>query len=147
MGKTKNGLYPCDDDDCDNWFKQYRSTDKYCSLGCAAKNAKPKTVKISNPIANFSKKRIIQNLQYNSDIIIFLAKPENTICPIKGIPTTDVHHKKGRIGFADDWARDNKIPLLLDQRFWVALSREGHKFVEEHPDWAKENGFSLNRLS
>jgi len=49
--------------------------------------------------------------------------------------TTDIHHKKGRIG-----------KLYLDITFWIALSREGHCMVEENPEWAKENGYSLDRL-
>jgi hypothetical protein len=94
------------------------------------KSKKPKT------IPKFSKKRTVENLKYDVLRIEFLGKPENKICPITKQPTTDVHHKKGRIG-----------SLLLDTRYWVALSREGHKFVEENPLWAKENGFSLDRLS
>jgi len=88
------------------------------------------------PIKKVSDKRTLENLKYQSQRIIFLGKPENKICPITKKPTTDIHHKKGRIG-----------SLFLDERYWVALSREGHKYVEEHPEWAKENGYSLNRLS
>jgi len=49
--------------------------------------------------------------------------------------TTDIHHKKGRIG-----------KLYLETTFWIALSREGHRMVEENPEWAKEQGYSLDRL-
>ena len=87
------------------------------------------------PIAKVSDKRKIENLKYTAQRIIFLGKKENKKCPITGKPTTDVHHKKGRVG------------SLFLERYWVALSREGHKFVEENPEWAKENGYSLNRLS
>ena len=87
-------------------------------------------------IPNVSKKRKIENLQYQVLRAEFLNKPENKICPITKLPTTDIHHKKGRIG-----------SLFLNTDYWVALSREGHKFVEENPEWAKENGYSLNRLS
>lgn len=99
-----------------------------------AHNIKPEK-KVQKPIARRSKKRTIEELQYNSDRIIFLAKPENQICPITKQQTTEVHHQKGRIG-----------KLLLDQRFWIALSTEGHRQVELNPEWAKENGFSLSRL-
>lgn len=92
--------------------------------------------KPQKPIKKVSDKRSVENLQYSADRIVFLGKPENKICPITKKPTTDVHHKKGRVG-----------SLFLDQRYWVALSREGHKYVEENPEWAKTNGFSLNRLS
>lgn len=91
---------------------------------------------IPKPIKKVSEKRSVENLKYIAQRIVFLGKPENKICPITKKPTTDIHHKKGRIG-----------SLLLDERYWVALSREGHKYVEENPDWAKEHGYSLNRLS
>ena len=93
------------------------------------------TVKTVKPIPKVSDKRKVENLKYLAQRIIFLGKKENQICPITKQPTTDVHHKKGRTG-----------TLYLDENYWVALSREGHKFVEENPIWAKENGYSLNRL-
>ncbi|WP_262885687.1 hypothetical protein [Myroides sp. LoEW2-1] len=43
---------------------------------------------------------------------------------------------KGRVG-----------SLFLDTRYWLAVSREGHRMIEENPKWAKEKGYSLNRLS
>lgn len=86
-------------------------------------------------IPKVSDKRKVENLKYLAQRIVFLGKKENQICPITKTPTTDVHHKKGRTG-----------SLYLDETYWVALSREGHKFVEENPEWAKENGYSLNRL-
>lgn len=61
---------------------------------------------------------------------------EHPVCPITGEKTTDVHHKKGRLG-----------KLLLDQRFWLAVSRKGHKWIEENPLEAKKLGYSLSRLA
>lgn len=81
--------------------------------------------------------------------IKFMERPENKMCPVfpkSQYSTTDVHHMKGRVGFADKHARDNNIPLLIDERFWLAVSRRGHKWIEGHPDQAKERGFSKNRL-
>lgn len=98
------------------------------------KKTKPKAA--SHKIPKVSKKRKIENLQYSADRLIFLSRPENKICPITGTTTTDVHHKKGRIG-----------SLLLNQKYWLAVSREGHQKIEENPEWAKEMGYSLNRLS
>lgn len=62
------------------------------------------------------------------------------------IPTT-VHHAKGRIGYADDWARENEVPLLLDVRFFVALCFDAHRYAEENPEKAKEEGLSFDRLT
>jgi hypothetical protein len=87
-------------------------------------------------IKKVSYKRKLEDIIYKSERIKFLMLDCNKVCPITKQPTTDVHHSKGRIG-----------TLYLDKRYWIALSREGHKYVEEHPEWARENGFSLSRLS
>ncbi len=89
---------------------------------------KPKPSKISH----LSNKRKKENKEYLTLREVFL---NNKFCPITGDPATQVHHKKGRIG-----------KLLTDVRFWLAVSAEGHKKIEENPEWAKEKGYSLNRL-
>lgn len=61
-------------------------------------------------------------------------------------PCTDVHHAKGKQGYADDYARLNDLPLLLDERFWVPVGRECHVKIETNPAWAKKMGYSLSRL-
>jgi len=135
---------------CREKFEPRYFLDKFCgSTSCTEAENKYKEEKLKErqkkpnlqlskmkPIKKVSDKRALENIIYNSERIKFLQLPENRICPITNQPTTDVHHMKGRIG-----------SLLLDKRFWKALSREGHKFVEENPIWAKENGYSLNRLT
>ncbi len=61
-------------------------------------------------------------------------------------PATQVHHMMGKIGYADQWARENGIHLWLDKRFWLPVSQRGHDWIENHPEQAKEEGLSLNRL-
>ena len=97
---------------------------------------KPKEKKVFKPIPKISKKRKVENLQYQVSRIEFLGKKENLICPVTGEKTTEIHHKKGRVG-----------SLFLDTRFWLAVSRKGHKKIEENPEWAKKEGYSLSRLS
>ena len=123
---------------CGTEFKQYNSLNTFCSAACKFKYSKPVNIKLKamKPISKVSDKRKIENAKYSVLRIEFLGKPENKICPITGWPTTDIHHKKGRIG-----------DLFLDTKYWVALSREGHQHVEDNPEWAKENGYSLDRLS
>ncbi len=58
----------------------------------------------------------------------------------------DIHHMMGRIGYADKWARDNDIPLLIDQRFWLPVSRKGHFKIGEEPAWARDMKFCLPRI-
>lgn len=125
----------CRNPECGKLYFKFKTTDKYCSFECSRKCEKPPNLKLT-PISKVSKKRQIENAKYAVLRIEFLGKKENAICPITKQPTTDVHHKKGRVG-----------SLFLDTKHWIALSREGHKFVEENPEWAKENGYSLNRLS
>lgn len=60
---------------------------------------------------------------------------------------TTVHHQMGRIGYADQWARENDIPLLLDERYWLPTSMDGHTKIENNPEWAIENGYSYSRLA
>ena len=115
-------------------WKQYNSLQKCQCEECRSSLVhKPKK---SYVIPKVSEKRKIDNLKYLAQRIVFLGKKENKICPITGFPATEVHHKKGRIG-----------DLFLDTKHWIALSREGHQFVEDNPEWAKKNGYSLDRLS
>ena len=96
---------------------------------------KQKTIKEFKPIPKISQKRKIENAKYIVLRIEFLGKKENSICPVTGEKTTEIHHKKGRVG-----------SLFLDTKFWLGVSRNGHLKIENNPEWAKEKGFSENRL-
>lgn len=62
---------------------------------------------------------------------------DNQICECCNTSTaTDLHHAAGRIG-----------SLLTDTRYFKALCRGCHTEVELNPEWAKENGLSVNRLN
>lgn len=128
----------CRNPNCENKFTPYKTTDKYCSGKCAMKCKKPdlKLKPVYKPIKKVSEKRKIENLKYAAQRIIFLGKPKNKICPVTGKETTEIHHKKGRTG-----------SLFLDENYWLAVSREGHRLIEENPEWAKEKGYSIDRLS
>lgn len=102
------------------------------------KNTKTSTNKKPKPIRKVSEKQEKLNKEYSKLRVEFLSLPENQICPITKTSTTDVHHKKGRKGFADEWARENNIPLIIDVRFFMAVSREGHDKIHNNPIWAKE---------
>lgn len=70
-------------------------------------------------------------------------------CGVHGPPCipTDVHHVCGRgEGFIDTWAEERGIVRLLDTRYWLLVCREAHDEIEAKPDWAKENGYSEDRL-
>lgn len=124
---------------CQRHYKTYRA--------CVNAEKSIREVKPRKPLPKISKKRAVENAKYTVAKIQFMSRPENKVCPVTGQPTTDIHHKCGRVGFADQWARTNNVTLLLDSRFWLAVSREGHRQIEENPGWAKEMGFSLDRLA
>lgn len=45
-----------------------------------------------------------------------------------------VHHKRGR------------GPYLLDTTTWLAACMSCHRYIEDHPEIAKENGWSESRM-
>jgi hypothetical protein len=87
------------------------------------------------PIKKVSDKRKTENKDYTKVRKVFL---ESLIfCQVKGCKelATEVHHQKGRIG-----------KLLTDISYFLGVCRECHNKIELQPTWAKENGYSLNRL-
>mgnify|MGYP003433518007 CR=1 FL=1 len=83
-----------------------------------------------------SKKRAQQERHYTIQRGLFLEN--NPICQVKGCrsQSTEIHHKKGRIG-----------DLLTDVRFFLAVCRSHHNYIEHNPAEAKEHGYSLSRLT
>lgn len=57
-------------------------------------------------------------------------------CGVRGcqLPAVDPHHMKGRGKY------------LLDTSTWLPVCRDHHTYIENNPDWAKEQGYSLSRL-
>lgn len=53
---------------------------------------------------------------------------QHPTCPVTGERTIDIHHSVAREGA---W--------LLLRRYWIAVSRRGHRLIEDHPIWAWEN--------
>jgi AMMECR1 domain-containing protein len=105
--------------------------DKYCQP-CWYSIEKPKSI---SPV---SKKRQVEMDEYSKKRLAFLAL--HVTCQAKLVGCTgsssDVHHSKGRIG-------DN----YLNMSTWVALCRSCHSYIEQHPEEAKELGFSQSRLN
>lgn len=59
---------------------------------------------------------------------------------------TQVHHMRGKgMGYFDDWARERGITKLMDERFWLAVSFDGHRKITDESAWAEQNGFTLKR--
>ena len=50
----------------------------------------------------------------------------------------------GRVGYADDWARDNKISLYLDIRFWKPCCLAHNLELENNPELSKK--YQLSKI-
>lgn len=85
------------------------------------------------PIRKVSKKQAGKIRDYLKVRLVFMN--DNPFCAVCGKSATDVHHRKGKIG-----------ELLTVARHFLAVCRSCHTQIEENPEWAKEQGYSLNRL-
>ena len=99
---------------------------------CKWHDKKPKGLKRA-PIKQVSGKQAKKNRAYSVMRKTFME--QHPLCKRCGAPATDLHHSKGRVG-------DN----MLDTTTWISLCRSCHTYIEEHPEYAKKNGYSENRL-
>ena len=114
----------------------YKTTDKYCSIVCQLLNSSNTIYKLKKKprksIKGLSDKEL-QRLKYYRFIREeFMIQPENKICPVTGLQTTEIHHKAGRIG-----------DKLFDDSLFLAVSRKGHSWIHEHPKEAREKGWLI----
>lgn len=96
-----------------------------------------------SPIAKVSGKMAGVIVEYSKEKGIWIPGKMCVVFPDK--PAIDVHHRKGKTGYADKWARTNGITLFMDKRFWYPVSREGHIKITANTQWARDNGFDLPR--
>ena len=146
----------CTHKGCNKEFKLYKSTDKYCSPGCAYASQKSRPNKKLSPIKPMSEKRKRESYAYTKKRKIFLSLAANRFCPvcvavfdgvidreeIEGantiffyqgiIETIEIHHKAGRIG-----------RLLNYVPFWLAVSSCGHDWIHAYPEKAYKLGFLI----
>ena len=98
------------------------------------KGAKVKPKKEAKPIPKVSPKMAAALQIYSNKKKELI---EGKVCGVCGLDAKDIHHKKGR----------NTIELLLDERYWLFVCRHCHSIIENRPLWAKEFGYSLDRLA
>ncbi len=119
---------------------------------CATHNAElrkaermAKKVKIVKPIRKVSAQRSSQMFSYSANKAAFLKGKKCPIYPME--PCTSLHHMAGRTGYIDEWATEKGITATMDERYWLACSVRGHERIELNPQWAKEKGYSVSRLT
>lgn len=143
----------CIVDDCDNPVENRDN-------GLCATHNKLSRKKVSQPkkkkrIRLASKKHVKDITEYVARKKEFFKKPKNNICCVCGQKGVDsIHHTKGKVGYADEWARENGISLLNDTRFWAPihsfvsnprLGEPCHRYIETHDEFAREIGLKLTR--
>lgn len=103
---------------------------------------KPEKVekKKAKPIKKHSVKRKADEREYSFNRKEFLNLPENKKCFVDGCNrnANTIEHLKGRKGYADDFARLNDIPLLLDDRFWKPCCLKHNLEFETNPELSKK---------
>lgn len=121
----------CKADNCGN----YVFGGNYCKWHQHLRPKKEKPPKVYKPIKKISKKLSKELNTYSVLRKEFLSKPENMFCAVyPHLLAVEVHHMRSRGKY------------LNDTSTWLAVSREGHMFIEMNPELAKERGFSMSRL-
>jgi hypothetical protein len=110
---------------------QYLIQRQQQKLGLAVKEEKKK-----KPISVKSVKRLAEEKLYLKKKKEYLTA--HIRCEVKGCNrvSEDCHHKRGRVG-----------KLLYDEKYFMAVCREHHTEIENHPELAIKNGYSLKRLN
>lgn len=127
--------------DCGNYATS--NTDKCESCNReerkSEKSIKDDSIKLKKKLQYKPKKRSTKRAKQERDYLVkrgvFLNK--NQSCQVIGCgkESNQVHHKAGRIGL-----------LLLYTPLWLAVCETCHPKIEENPMWAKNNGYSVNRI-
>ena len=97
------------------------------------------TKKEIKPIAPRSPKRAKQEREYlkiRKDFLYYHPLCQANIPSTCKTHSTDVHHKKGRIG-----------QLLTDETKFLSVCRPCHDWIETHPKEAKDLGFSISKIT
>jgi len=124
---------------CGAEFKQYNSFTK-----CKCKVSAPKLQqKKKYTIPKVSDKRKELNSVYEKVRIEILSEAK-FVCFIEGCKNVanTIEHLMGRKGFADQWARDNNIPLLIDKRFLQPCCLVHNGELETNTELAKKYQYS-----
>jgi hypothetical protein len=139
-------LKVCADKDCDNDFKQYNSLQKYCSPACINKNRKVDLkLKPIYKIPKVSGKRQLLIPVYQKVRIEVLTDAKFK-CFINGCTNVanTIEHTMGRVGYADEWARQNNITLYIDKRFLKSCCLHHNGELENNPELSRQ--YQLSKI-
>ncbi len=121
-------------------------TGECASCGAARRKAERMPApKEKNAIAKVSASMAKKLATYSGEKAKWITGKRCAVYPDK--VATEIHHMCGRVGYHDEWARENDVPLLLDKRFWLPVSHEGHERITANSQWASENQFTFLRVT
>ena len=102
------------------------------------KKPEPRPKKEKKWIPQVSEKRKEKNKEYRIVRDQYLL--ENFKCEkCLYAESTEVHHQAGKVG-------GDLIPLLIDPVYFMAVCRDCHRWIEEHPLESLKMGWSLKRI-
>lgn len=110
----------------------YLDNSQICFIKCEYKQEKYKKVKVPTRIKQVSEKRKLEDIEYKRLRLEFLSKPENKICPITKWLATEIHHT---------YSGKDRAKYYLDTTTWIAVSRDGHNWIHDHPKDARKLGY------
>jgi hypothetical protein len=138
---------------CREKFEPRYFLQKFCQeAGCKIEEAKYQSEKLSQaekpknkPISKVSQKRKAINKIYETVRIEVLSEAKFK-CFIEGCNNVanTIEHTAGRLGFYDDWARDNNISLIIDKRFLKACCFTHNGELENNPELSKK--YQLSKI-
>ena len=123
----------CEHEGCSNpiWSRKTMMCKNHLTSQSVTLKKKTPIKKAVQRIRQVSSKRQRQNQAYLIMRKMFLETHEMcAVFPNK--EATEIHHSNGRRG-----------EYLLDTRYWYAVSREGHLYIHNNPEWAEENGYLI----
>jgi hypothetical protein len=127
----------CRNKNCGKEFTpQFNSLEAFCSFPCAKEGREPDLkLKAVYKIPQVSKKRKVEQLQYQVLRTEFLSKPENKICFIEGCnrESNTIEHRAGR------WGKN-----YLDTTTWAGCCSEHNIELENNPELAKK--YQLSKI-
>lgn len=131
-------LWQCTYDDCQ---APRVGNAKYCHTHLKgfekmARDVKKTAEKKAVPLNKVSDKRKEQNALYLKMLAKWLPGKRCEVCRDNGIKrdAQQCHHKKGR-----------ENDLLLEQKYWLPVCSECHRFITDNSAWAIQEGYSLPR--
>lgn len=84
----------------------------------------PKPIARRKPLRKVSPGQAKRMAEYRAKVRPWLREKFCAVFP--WLDAEECHHQRGRVG-----------PLLMDERYWIPVSRDGHYRINYSPEWAR----------